>query len=194
MGLAPLQLIELTASIAAAIGATLIMFPRRSGWAFLLLSGLLYLFIFFYNKLYATFALQIGFASLSLYGLISWSKKSGQAQPFRPLIHPLPLILRDICFAILGSLFWVGILTYFTDDPHSYLDGTLSICAMLAQYWMSRAFLCSWILWLIVDSCYGAALFCWHLPMSGLLYSYLGILSIAGFFHWHNLLKKAQNT
>ncbi|QCE33265.1 nicotinamide mononucleotide transporter [Acetobacteraceae bacterium] len=192
MGLSILQIIELFASLSAAIGATLIMFPRRSGWLFLLMSGLLYIFIFGYNKLYATLALQLGFASLSLYGLISWSKKSQAPQDFCPLIYSPLYILRDLSLAALGSFLWAELLAHVTDDPHPYWDGTLSIYAMLAQYWMSRAYLCHWILWLVADGAYATSLFCWGLPMSGLLYAYLALLSIVGLFHWSRILRQKR--
>ncbi|QCE35107.1 nicotinamide mononucleotide transporter [Acetobacteraceae bacterium] len=190
MDLTFLQIVEIIAALTAAIGATLIMFPRRSGWAFLLVSGLLYILLFAYNKLYATLLLQMGFASLSFYGLINWSKNVEKAVNFCPVIPSFKIVLRDLLFAAVGSFFWAEILAHFTDDPHPYIDGLLSIYAMLAQYWMSRAFFCHWILWLFADSAYASFLFFCHLPLSALLYAYLALLSIVGLIHWNNLRKK----
>ncbi|QCE33266.1 nicotinamide mononucleotide transporter [Acetobacteraceae bacterium] len=180
-----LYTIELIAAINCAIGSTLLILPRISGWFFLLISAVLYAAVFGAHHLYANLTLQIIFSFINLYGWICWSfPDQKQPQKWQAIsLEPLS-IFRDSTLTLIGGIGIGFFLKNFSDDPAPWMDGLLSGFSLLAQYWMARSFICCWPLWIIVNSCYALQLLFWHLPFSAILFTYLALISVPGWRKW----------
>ena len=141
----------------------------------------------FYNvKLYADFSLHIIYLVLSVYGWFKW----GQIKNSLPISHinKTEIVawasVAPFATIIIGTLF-----AKYTQAAAPYIDSTIMVVSIIAQYLLARKILESWLLWIFVDVV-GIALYAYkELYLTSGLYVVYLIICIMGYKSWKTQLQ-----
>lgn len=154
-------------------------------WPTAIVNVALYSVLFFREKLYADMGLQVIYLLLSFYGWYEWlygGENRGELHVSR-ITPRLAAIL-----AVAGAAGAVGLGTILhrnTDASLPYLDATLSVFSLIAQWMMTRKLLENWVLWTVLNVVYvWMFLFLKHLNFTAFQYAVFLVLAVVGFRDW----------
>ena len=160
-----------------------------ASWPTALVNVGLYAVLFRREKLYADMGLQVIYFALSCYGWYEW-KYGGEGRTTLPVSRVTPrLALGLLAAGTAGSLALGTLLRRTTDASLPYLDATLSVFSLVAQWMMTRKLLENWALWIALDVAY-----IWmfvalkHLPVTAFQYAVFLLLAGLGLRDWHRSL------
>jgi nicotinamide mononucleotide transporter len=150
----------------------------------------LYALLFRREKLYADMGLQVIYLVLSVYGWYEWlhgGENRSELHVSR-LTRKLTAVL--VAIGIAGSITLGVFLRGATDAALPYLDATLSVFSLLAQWMMTRKILENWALWILLDIVYvGMFLFLKHLYFTAFQYAVFLALAGSGHVQWLRSLR-----
>ena len=134
----------------------------------------LYALLFRREKLYADMGLQVVYLVLSFYGWYEWL----YGGEHRTVLHVSRI--GAACSVALGTL-----LQRSTDAALPYLDSTLAVFSLIAQWMMTRKVLENWSVWILVDIVYvGMFIFLKHLYFTAFQYAVFLVLAVMGHVQW----------
>ena len=176
--------IEIWATIFGVISVYLTVKENIWCWPTGLVMVILYIIIFRDAKLYSDMILQIIYVFMQIYGWYYWvygDKKKDK----------LPVsALKNKTFAtwavgiIIGTAIWGYIMATYTDASFPYADGCITVASLVAQWFLSKKYLQSWWLWIIVDviaiGVYGMK----ALYLTSGLYVIFLVLATSGLIQW----------
>ena len=154
-------------------------------WPTAIVNVALYAVLFWREKLYADMGLQVIFLILSVYGWYEWlfGGENKTALHVSRLTRHTATIL--IVIAMAGSMALGFILQRATDASLPWLDATLAVVSLVAQWMMTRKILENWLLWIAVDIVYvGMFFFLKNLYLTGFQYTVFLALAVAGHRQW----------
>ena len=191
-GLQAMSNLEILAVLLSAGAVWLTVQQNPLCWPLGLISVLLYAWIFYGFKLYATVGLQLLFAASQLYGWFLWTRKTGDQA-----LHPVTtLSLRQRWLGLLlaaGAGLALGYaMSLWTDNSSPWMDAGLTAFSLLAQIWMAQKRLECWPLWIAVDVLYVGFFIATALYLTALLYLLFALLASLGWREWQRSLKPAQ--
>jgi nicotinamide mononucleotide transporter len=181
-------------AIAVVFGISCVILTIRQHmacWPTGLIMVVLYIWIFYEAKLFSDMALQVVYIFLQIYGWHHWA--SGGSRE-----NPLPVSLLGwkaragwlVAAAIGASALGYG-MHRWAGAALPYWDAAAAVLSLIAQWFLARKVLESWILWIAVDllsiGIYGVKGL--YLTM-GLYVVFLG-LAIGGLFAWKKELRQA---
>lgn len=155
-----------------------------------------YIYIFYNAKLYADMMLQMFFAVLMTYGIIVWlTKKEGhKVRPTRA-ITKLEAVL-SVVFIIAVTYGWGTVLTHFTDAHIPFLDAFIATMSLVAQYFLSKKVLHTWLFWIAIDVLSIGMYTYKGLYMVAFTYVVFLVIASYGYISWkneyHNKLKEVK--
>lgn len=163
-------------------------------WPIAIISVLIYLFIFFENKLYADMGLQLYFFAMNIYGWYYWSRQRNNPAQERPI----GLISRkEIWLSVIGVLGFTLLLGTFlhenTDAAFPFIDSFCTACSLIAQVLLARKILQNWLLWIFVDFIYVGVYFFKALYATGLMYMLYIVIAFIGFIDWKKIYREQQH-
>lgn len=160
-------------------------------WPVGIVSVLLYVFVFYETRLYATMGLQVVYIGLALYGWYAWTKGGRADGPLRVSRASSRTWLVAVCvgFAVtLGLGTWLGSQT---DEALPFTDAAVTSVSLIAQWMQTRKLIENWWLWLAVDVVYvGMNLSQGLVPTAG-LYAIYAALALAGLRGWRRSMEAA---
>lgn len=175
--------LELLGAISILICVYLTAIQNVWCWIIGILGSLIYSFIFFSSNLYGESFLQIIFIIQGFYGWYYWGKD-------RILYTPL-LVSKLGSVSLMKHLMLVIVilngLLYLT--PLGFLDSIITLLSLLATYYLTKKYLESWYLWILVDILSIGLYISRELYISSVLYCILLVLAINGLFKWKKSLK-----
>ncbi len=181
--------IEIIAVILGVINITLLI--RRSIWnyPFGIVMVCLYSYIFLHAKLYSESILQIYFFVLQLYGWYYWAK--GKKPDEKIKVERLPPHQLPYFFMVaVISVFVVGTLMgRYTDAAFPFLDATVAVLSVIAQFMMARRLLENWIVWIGVDLLAIGIYWSKELQPTAVLYIIFLIMATIGLRTWFGYYK-----
>ena len=146
----------------------------------------IFFFMFWNQKLYGSAVLQVFFLILSIWGWIVWLR--GLRNTKSVAVSKDITIIEATIGLIIGSIATYGFGRYLatTGDPSPYLDASLAIFSIVAQYFMSKKVIQCWYIWISVD-----VVSVWVYGHSGLyittgLYFIFMCMCIKGLMDWKN--------
>ena len=155
----------------------------------------LYVFIFYQVKLYSDLMLHFVYIGLQIYGWYHWlhGGKNRANLPVSKLGSRSRIAWALI--AIAGAGGWGYLMATYTDAAVPYGDAFTTVASLIAQWFMARKRLESWLFWIAVDVV--AIGIYWHksLYLTSGLYVVFLVLATIGWFEWRRTLvtnKKAQ--
>lgn len=176
--------------LAASLGVLSVWLTARQNiwcWPIGLIMVLLYTWIFFDAKLYASMLLQGFFAATQVYGWWNWQKYT--ASDSRPKRLSRRHTVLGLAAGAVGSLLLAYLLGQYTDTSQPAWDASLTAFSLVAQLWMARKYLQCWPLWCVVDVLYVGLFINQNLMPTALLYGVFVLLALHGWRSWHQALK-----
>ncbi|MCB0666501.1 MAG: nicotinamide mononucleotide transporter [Saprospiraceae bacterium] len=161
-----------------------ILAARENIWCwFFGFVGVSFLFVIYLDaRLYSDALLQVFYMGMSVYGWISWSKKTGE--------H-LPIIRasgRDHAYYIVAGItgtFILGFIFTRFQAALPYVDAFTSAYAVVTTFMVARKILENWIYWILIDSVCIIVYLDRNLPLIAVLFFIYTVLAINGWLAWN---------
>ncbi len=173
--------------VAALFGAIAVYLSTRQNiwsWPTAIVNVGLYTIVFYQSRLYAEMGLQVVYLVLSIYGWYNWLHGGAQ----RTVLHVSRAALRTLALLAViiaaGSFTLGNTLATRTNAVLPYLDSTLAVTSLAAQWLMTRKVLENWILWIAVDVVYVPMFVSRGLITTAILYAVFLVLAMLGFISW----------
>ena len=145
----------------------------------------LYSVLFFREKLYADMGLQVIYLLLSIYGWYEWLYGGENRSALHVSRITARLAMRLAGIGVLGSAVLGTLLYRTTDASLPYLDSTLSVFSLIAQWLMTRKVLENWVIWIALDVVYvWMFIFLKQLHFTAFQYAVFLALAVLGFRDW----------
>jgi nicotinamide mononucleotide transporter len=162
-------------------------------WPLAIAASLLYLLLFWDNRLYGEASLQILFALVACWGWRQWRRgrgSDGQALRVRALSRRGRVVLL---LAVLAAWPLIGaFLGRFTDTDVPWWDALPTAGSVAGQWLLGRKYVENWPLWVAVNVV-SVGLFTWKgLWLTALLYALFTLLALWGWRAWHELAAQAE--
>ena len=171
------------------------------------ISAIAYIIVFAESSLFAAMGLQVYYAAVSLYGFYRWREdkrlsKHREKDAERGAGKGDEIIyrhigMRDLLLSVLlFAAVFVSLLTFLrnmTGDPMPLADALATALSIVATWWLSRSYICQWLLWVCVNILSAYLFFSQELYLTAILYLIYTVCALYGFYHWHKcgvLIKK----
>lgn len=169
-----------------AVGLTV----RQSAWSWPigLVNCVAYVVVFYEAKFYSDVVLQGYFFATGLLGWWRWARPTSDAGA--PLDR-LPVVRASagdlglaagIVALVVGV--WGHALATNTDATFPYVDAATMAASLVAQWWMTRKVLESWVIWIVADVVMTTMYATKDLYLTAGLYAVFTGLAIAGLRSW----------
>lgn len=158
---------------------------HRAMWVVGMLSSVVYVFVFFFAKIYADMGLNVYYVSISIYGFRAWSKGEDAAEENIVYRHATLPLLAGVAAATLAlhvALYIV--LRYLTDSPIPTGDAFTTAVGIVATWMLARRIIEHWQLWVVVDFVSVYLYYLRGLYPTMILYICYGTLAVAGYYTW----------
>lgn len=192
-GLKAMSAAEWGAALTALICIWLTIKNRISNWPWGIVSVLIYAYIFWKARLYASVGLQLFyFLPCCFYGWWVWAKCGPTHNDDLPVMK-LKRGVNLAWFAVTAVLsVLIGVLmARFTDDPNPYMDGIVTSMSIVAQYLQAKKLFENWWYWIALDVLSAGCLYpMQHLYVTAALYVVFLVLAIRGVVEWRPLIGK----
>jgi nicotinamide mononucleotide transporter len=181
--------LEIFAALVGAVSVYLSVRENVWSWPTAIVNVLLYVVVFFREKLYADMGLQVVYAIISAYGWYHWLHGGADRGELRVSRTPLRERLVLPVIVVAGA---VGLGTLFartTDAALPWLDSSLTATSLAAQWMMTRKYLENWIVWIAVDVAYVPMFIYKRLYPTAALYAVFLVLAAMGWVQWRRSLR-----
>lgn len=190
--------LEIVGVIVSALAIWLTARRKMLCWPIGLASVALYGWIFFDAKLYSDALLQGAFAVLQIYGWQRWyaqrrAPAHGEAKPVVPVGNvTFARLVPDLLAAVVISVLLGDAMSRYTDAALPWVDASLTVFSLVAQYWTGRRYIASWTLWIVVDVIYVGMYVVKGLYLTSGLYALFVVLAALGWRDWSRALRAAR--
>jgi nicotinamide mononucleotide transporter len=173
--------------LAAAFGIASVWLSTREhilSWPTALVNVALYFVVFRNAALYADMWLQAIYFALSIYGWYEW-KFGGAGRTELPVSRATAR--QAVVLVPIGVAAASALALYFerhTDAALPWVDSTLSVTSLIAQWMMTRKLAENWLVWIVADIAYVAMFLSKALYVTAGLYAVFLVLAIKGWFDW----------
>ena len=182
---------ELVAAVVTALSIWLA--TRENIWYYPtgLVALVMYTWVYFNAKLYAESLLQVVCLVLMIYGWYAWLHGGTQKTVLPVTRTPRWAWLTGITAGVLGSAIVIAFQLRFTDNPNPYVDSSLFVWSLVAQWMTARKWIENWILWILVNTISVPLYVVRELWPTAVLYFALWVLAFVGYREWRKTLVSA---
>lgn len=160
-------------------------------WPIAIISVLIYIFIFFEAKLYADTGLQVYFLVMNFYGWYFWSRKE-----IHKKVPVSSISLNEIILSISAIVVFTAGLGYFlymgTDASFPFIDSFCTACSLVAQVFLARKVLETWLIWIFVDIIYVGVYIVKDLHLTAGMYALYIVIAAIGYRDWRKEYKSTR--
>ena len=165
---------------------------KNAMWIVGILTSIAAMAVFFRMGLYASFGLNTYYLITSFIGLWQWRKDKSMIDSSAS-IHINRLTRKTVIASIAVTVIGICALTMgmelmssmgFKENPMSVLDASVAVLSAVATWWLVRAHLEQWWLWIVADTL--SVILCLTQGMwwMALLYIMYVIAAVIGLIHW----------
>jgi nicotinamide mononucleotide transporter len=148
----------------------------------------MYTWLYFQAKLYAESVLQIICLVLMIYGWYEWLHGGARRQELPVSRTPNWAWQIGISCGIVGSMIVIWIQLRYTDNPSPYVDSSLLVWSLVAQWMTARKWIENWLLWIVINTVSVPLYLSRDLNITAVLYVGLWILAVFGYRQWRRSL------
>jgi nicotinamide mononucleotide transporter len=148
----------------------------------------LYTWLFFQAKLYAESVLQVVCLALMIYGWYEWLHGGEQQSELPVTKTPRWAWTAGVIAGIAGSAVVIAMQLRWTDNPAPYVDSSLLVWSLVAQWMTARKWIENWIVWLVINTVSIPLYVKRHLWVTAILYIALWLLAVEGYRKWRKVL------
>lgn len=179
--------IEITGAIISFIYLYFSIREKSALWIFGFLSSLLYIWVFFHSKLYAEISLQLYYLVISVYGWITWRRKS--VITHETVLHITCITsVRQVVLYLLSAVgvyfVYCFVLVYLTDSPVPLADSFVGSLSVIATYMLAKKKIENWLVWIVVDAFAAGLYFYKELYPTTVLFVVYTVMAVVGYFQW----------
>lgn len=185
--------LEIVASLATLLCVIEAKRKKPDTWPLGILGALLFGYIFYETKLYADGGLQILYVIMGVVGWINWSKHTDSEEGIKPLRASGDTLATSLI--LVGGTTLVilsGVLKYGTDSPQPFLDAFIVTLSLIANYYLIKQYIQTWILWIIVDIAMIVLMYMSGLYFTMLLYGMLLTICVFSYMEWKKELEDGK--
>ena len=163
-------------------------------WVIGILTSVAAMWVFFRQGLYASFGLNTYYLITSFIGLWQWSRDrqkfiSEDTRNNSPQedIHLNRLTRKTVLISILATLggtFLLAQIMELVENPMSYMDSAVTVLSAVATWWLVKAYLQQWWLWIAADLMSTILCATQGLWWMTLLYALYTLSAFYGIYHW----------
>jgi len=153
----------------------------------------MYTWLFFEARLYAESVLQIVCLVLMIYGWYEWLH-GGEQKTELPVTRAPGWSWRNGAIAgVIGSVIVILVQLRYTNNPAPYVDSSLLVWSLVAQWMTARKWIENWILWIVINTISIPLYISRGLRVTALLYLGLWILAFLGYRSWRGSLAESAS-
>ncbi len=166
---------------------------HRAMWVVGFLTSLVYVFVFFFSKIYADMGLNIYYVAISVYGFLQWSKNRACEKSEMPSVPQDSIIYRRLtprlfigvsaAITVLFFLIYI-ILNDFTDSPIPMGDAFTTAVGIIATWMVARRIMEHWLFWIVANGVSVYLYFGRELYPTMFLYICYTVLAAIGLYTW----------
>lgn len=135
--------------------------------------------------IYGDILLQLIYLALSIYGWCAWQTSNSTVHQAASIIRVTAkqfyTLLTLTLLTILGI--WASI-NYYTDSNVALLDSSITVLSLLATWLLSRKFVESWLLWIVIDTLYLSLCTYKQIPLHGFTAIIDAMMCVVGYTYW----------
>jgi nicotinamide mononucleotide transporter len=158
-----------------------------SMWVVGFLSSMVYVVVFFQNKLYADMSLNTYYLAVSVYGFWKWKMEKQVDPQSTEITYQLvnPRIVAQLIIVFLLLYFCIHqVLKHYTDSNIPSQDALMTSLSMIATWMLAKRYIQHWFVWIAVNG-FAVYLFVWKgLYPTAFLFLIYSLLSGYGFWEW----------
>ena len=189
---APVSWVEVVAFVLAIAMVVCNIRVNPIGWPLAIVSSLLYVALFWDNKLYGDASLQVFFALVAGWGWWQWlrgTQEGGHALQVRSMGLRGRLAVVVATLALWPALGWF--LKHWTDTDVPWWDAFPTAASVVGQWLLGRKYVENWPMWVVVNTV-SIALFAYKgLWLTAALYAIFLGMSFAGWRAWQRVERTA---
>ncbi|GAB3263639.1 nicotinamide mononucleotide transporter family protein [Chitinimonas naiadis] len=186
--LSALTWLEVVGFVLTLLGIGLAARNHWCTWPLQMLAGVLYVGLFVQFQLFGEAALNALYVLLAAYGLWQW--RAGTHHPALPISR---MGWWDHGWfwglGVLGTVLVAQLQVHFLPTDLPWLDSTVFVFGVLAQWLQARRKLENWPVWIALDLLAAGIYFHKSLQVTGALYVLLALLAAYGWWDWRRLLR-----
>lgn len=156
-------------------------------WVVGMITSLASMWVFFRAGLYASFALNTYYLVTAFIGLWQWEKDKKEISD--DVIHLNRISVSTVAISVIAGIagvFALAWLMQMLENPMSYLDASVAVISAVATWWLVKAYLEQWWLWIAANLL--SAILCatqgmWWMTA---LYAAYMVSAIIGYRYWKN--------
>ncbi len=162
-------------------------------WAVGILTSVAAMWVFFRQGLYASFGLNTYYLITSFVGIRQWRKdrkrleNSDDNGKDGDEIHLNRLNVRMLLASVLilaAGTFGLAEVMELLENPMSYLDSVVTVLSAIATWWLVKAYIQQWWLWIIADTLSAVLCATQGLWWMTALYAAYALSAVYGYVHW----------
>ncbi|HEY0372084.1 MAG TPA: nicotinamide riboside transporter PnuC [Thermoanaerobaculia bacterium] len=179
---------ELVAAVITALSIWLA--TRENIWYYPtgLVALAMYTWVYFGAKLYAESVLQVICFALMVYGWYEWLHGGAHKTELPVTRTPRWAWMAGVAFGVTGSALVIAFQLRFTDNPNPYVDSSLFVWSLVAQWMTARKWIENWSVWIVINTISVPLYFIRGLLPTTALYVVLWILAVLGYRQWRKTL------
>ena len=167
---------------------------RNAMWIVGILTSIAAMIVFFTKGLYASFGLNTYYLITSIIGLWQWRRdKQKIGNESETQIHLNRLTMKTIVSSAIIAVAGTIALSWGMDllaglglkeNPMSYLDASVAVLSAIATWWLVKAYIEQWWLWIVADTL--SVILCAHQQMWVMTVLYIAyvVAAVIGLKHW----------
>jgi len=163
-------------------------------WPIAMVSVLIYILIFYENKLYADMGLQFYFLLMNIYGWYFWHQHQNNKEGGRAVSV---ITKKEIILSIAGIIVFTLVLGFFlfknTDASFPFIDSFCTACSLIAQIFLARKLLENWLIWIFVDIIYIGIYISKELYATAFMYALYIYIATVGYLAWRKIYREQEN-
>lgn len=152
-------------------------------WPMAIVSVVIYIFIFLEAKLYADMGLQVYFLFMNIYGWYFWSRRSSDEK-----VPVSSITKKEISLSVVGVIVFTALLGSFlyksTDASFPFIDSFCTACSLVAQIFLARKVMETWLIWIFVDVIYVGVYIAKDLHLTAGMYALYVYIAAMGYIEW----------
>lgn len=162
-------------------------------WVIGVLTSLAAMWVFLRQGLYASFALNTYYLITAFIGLWQWGRDKKkvshetEASGNKDAIHLNRLTIKTVAVSAVVSvvgIFGLAWLMEMLENPMSYLDASVAVLSAVATWWLVKAYIQQWWIWVIADALSTVLCATQGMWWMTALYGAYALSAIYGYVHW----------
>ena len=186
------NILEIFTLITGVIYVILEIRQKNAMWVLGIITSLASMMVFFRQGLYASFGLNTYYLITAFIGLWQWRRDKGAIEG-SSRIHLNTLTWKTA--AISAAIFICGTIGLsvgmeymselgFKENPMSLLDASIAVLSAVATWWLVKAYLQQWWLWIVANGLSVALCASQEMWWMALLYILYMAAAMIGLRHW----------